>query len=44
MLMMSEPDLYKEISNLNETIYQNPAMFAKYEYIIADNEREADLN
>lgn len=40
MLMMSEPDLYKRISDLNDSIYNDPAKFAKYSYIL-ENLQEA---
>lgn len=34
MLMMSEPEMYKGISEINDEIYKNPAKFAKYSYIL----------
>jgi len=34
MLMMSEPELYKQISELNNSIYKDPAKFAKYKFIL----------
>ena len=37
MLMMSEPELYKEISKLNDDIYNNPSLFAKYKYLLEEN-------
>lgn len=36
MLMLSEPDLYKDIAKLNDSIYSNLAQYAKYSYIIAE--------
>lgn len=38
MLMLSEPDLYKSISELNDAIYENPARFALYDYLLDDSE------
>lgn len=37
MLMMSEPELYNQISNLNDEIYSNPPLLAKYKYITEEN-------
>lgn len=34
MLMMAEPDLYREIGYLNDEIFADPARFAKYSYLI----------
>lgn len=36
MLMLAEPDLYKKISDLNDKIYNEPALFARYKYILDD--------
>lgn len=36
MLMMAEPDLYKEIGLLNDKIYSSPALFAKYKYLLEE--------
>lgn len=36
MLMLAEPDLYKRISELNDKIYNNSALFARYKYILDD--------
>lgn len=46
MLMMSEPELYKKISELNDKIYKDPVLFAKYKYILEEEkekEREAGI-
>ena len=42
MLMMAEPDLYKEIGIVNDGIYSNPAKFAKYKYILEDYYKEKE--
>lgn len=34
MLMIAEPDLYREISEVNDKIYADPALFARYSYIL----------
>lgn len=34
MLMLAEPDLYKEISKLNDEIFADSARFAKYSYLL----------
>lgn len=34
MLMMAEPELYQQISVLNDKIYKDPSRFAKFKYII----------
>lgn len=36
MLMMSEPDLYKSITELNDEIYKTPHLFSKYKYILEE--------
>ena len=38
MLMMSEPELYKQISELNDEIYGNSPLLAKYKYISDESE------
>lgn len=42
MLMMAEPELYNQISILNDEIYKDPARFAKYRYIIEEYERQKE--
>ena len=37
MLMMANPKLFADINDLNDKIYQNPALFAKYEYILKEH-------
>lgn len=37
MLMLAEPDLYKEISALNDEIFADNARFTKYSYLIPNN-------
>lgn len=34
MLMLAEPDLYREIGKVNDEIFADPARFAKYKYIL----------
>lgn len=38
MLMMSEPELYKKISELNDEIYKDSSLFAKYSYLLEEDE------
>ena len=40
MLMLAEPDLYKEIGKLNDRIYSTPSLFAKYKYILEEYNNE----
>lgn len=43
MLMMSEPELYKSISKINDEIYKDPAKFAKYSYILDKAKESEDI-
>jgi len=40
MLMMSEPELYKSISLLNDRIYSDNALFSKYSYLLETTEAD----
>jgi ATP-dependent DNA helicase RecG len=40
MLMIAEPELYKRIAALNEKIYGDPSLFARYKYILDDYNEE----
>lgn len=37
LLMMSEPELYKQIATLNDKIYNDTVLFSKYKYILEEN-------
>lgn len=42
LLMMSEPELYKKISSLNDEIFNDNKLFSKYKYILEENEQKEE--